>query len=355
MKVDYYSSNNIENIKSQWEQLENGVDMTIFQSYRWNQLLIEEYNSGLYNRMFSQLGFIVVSEGDDIIMIAPIIIQTRTIKLSWIGRKKGIYILGYNSYSDYLNFIYSDFNERAFLLIIGELKSHFPGLPIYIYNIREKTDLSVYLTENNYRIDHISTAAYVRILENIDEYNKTLSKSVRQNLRTAQNRMVKAGLTYELVIRERLSENEEDESLANRLQELHQKRVTIKNGKKDITGIRRFSRILMYANNNRKEKKYSIIKNCMQRIDDSVIIMSILDNKIVGYLFGLRDKESVRILQNCFDEEYKFYSPMFRGSYDYICSLYNSTGIKEVDFTRGDEEYKYKLGGEEITLKYYVL
>lgn len=355
MQIKYFFADNIDELRGQWEKLERGADMTIFQSYRWNQLLLREFHAYKYNQMFSHIEFVVAFEGSEVLMIAPVIIQKFSLKLSWLGRRKGIYILGYNSYSDYLNFVYNEFISDAYEQIIKDIKDKYSCLPIYMFNLREHTAMCEYLSNNNYRIDHVSTAVYVSILDTIEEYNNILSKSVRQNLRTAQNRIKKAGINYELVIKERLSDNVEDTKLAEQLLELHQKRVAIKNNKNDIKGLRRLSRVLMYAYFNRKELKFSIIKISMKMMDEAIIVMSVFDNKVVGYLFGLRDGNSIRILQNCFDEDYKFYSPMFRGAYDFICVLCEESEIQEVDFTRGDEEYKYKLGGKEITLKYFTV
>ena len=74
------------------------------------------------------------------------------------------------------------------------------------------------------------------------------------------------------------------------------------------------------------------------------------------HTYGLIDNNSIRIMHNCVDLEYKFYSPMFRGSYDFVVRmLYEQSGTDIIDFTRGDEQYKYNLGGEEIQLFRFVV
>ena len=90
----------------------------------------------------------------------------------------------------------------------------------------------------------------------------------------------------------------------------------------------------------------------MLNMRDSFTLLVELNDKIVGYIYGIKDNNNVvRIMQNCVDEDYKYYSPMFRGIYDYIIeSISKENGLKEIDFTRGDEEYKYKLGGRDTKL-----
>ena len=56
------------------------------------------------------------------------------------------------------------------------------------------------------------------------------------------------------------------------------------------------------------------------------------------------------LMQNCFKMEYAFYSPLFRGTYDFLIKQIQneSKNVMQIDFTRGDEPYKYKLGGVEM-------
>ncbi len=104
-----------------------------------------------------------------------------------------------------------------------------------------------------------------------------------------------------------------------------------------------------------REKNNNIISESMKVMDNSCLVICYLNNDIAGYLYGLIDRDTIRIMQNCVKEDYKFYSPMFRGAYDFILMQYDNDDIKIVDFTRGNEQYKYNLGGVEIQLKSYEI
>lgn len=105
-----------------------------------------------------------------------------------------------------------------------------------------------------------------------------------------------------------------------------------------------------------REKNNNIVEASMQNMENSFAVIVKLQDEIVGYIYGLREKRGViRILQNCVNEDYKFYSPMFRGIYDYISDNCGNCDINDIDFTRGDEEYKYKLGGKEVKLYSFVI
>ena len=202
------------------------------------------------------------------------------------------------------------------------------------------------------RISDYDTVCAVAIETNVgaDEYTKQLSKSTRQNLRTALNRMNKAGLNYRYtVIKGPLPVELSDELIA-----LHGKRVVHKNAdnsnlKKRISSFIRQRKVSYQEHNN------NIVKDAMLSLDNSVTVIVYLNDKVAGYLYGVDDRGTIRIMHNCFDEEYAFYSPMFRGSYDFIIECCNNPDIKCVDFTRGKEEYKYKLGGKEMELHTYKI
>ena len=71
----------------------------------------------------------------------------------------------------------------------------------------------------------------------------------------------------------------------------------------------------------------------------------------------MRDSDAVRVMHNCIKEEYNFYSPMFKGAYDFICEEINNKryNVAQVDFTRGNESYKFQLGGKELPLNSYFV
>ena len=88
-----------------------------------------------------------------------------------------------------------------------------------------------------------------------------------------------------------------------------------------------------------------------------VTVIAYLNGVPAGYMYGLRDADAVRIMHNCVKEEYKFYSPMFKGAYDFICEEINHKRyhVTQIDFTRGNETYKLQLGGQELILHNYAI
>ncbi len=334
----------LDALRNKWIRLEKGPDMTVFQSFEWNRLAYEQHINSVYNRLFSK---VVVYEDDNI--LAPVIIQRYGFGFRWLGRKRGIYLLGEGTYSDYLNFIY---NKAEFCKILEFLKYiiYDNNLPFHASRIRENTSIVNMLNEINIEPSSRSVSVEVVLPDSMYEYEKMLSKNTRQNIRTSLNRINRDSIEYDLLI----LNGTVDEELARCLVPIHLERVLRKNtgslNPKKIISHQIRRRLLIH-----NENKNNIILNAMINYNKSTLIICIMNDEIAGYLYGLVDSDSIRILQNCLVEKYKYYSPMFRGTYDYIKRIIEDGYIKCIDFTRGDEEYKYKLGGKEVTLYNYTI
>ena len=285
------------------------------------------------------------------IAIFPLIAQNHSSYTGLWGRKKGLYILGYGSYSDYLNIIYNnDVNSDVFNCLIKHIKTDFKGMTLYVTDLREGSKFDLYLKSMEAHVIRKGVAVEVKRRATLEEYKDCLSKSIKQNLRTARNRMERDNISYKIQILGRINEK----SLIDSLVALHIERVKEKN--RNLSNQKQLllssARILIRQY---KEKHNNIIAKSMSTMDNSCLVIVYLNENVAGYLYGLIDHSTIRILQNCVKKDYMRYSPMFRGAYDFIVSTYEKEIITNVDFTRGDEPYKYFLGGEEVKLNSYML
>ena len=350
MRCEIYTITSVkdfEALKDAWKKLENGKGMTAFQTYEWNRLLIEEFFGLLYNRLFAEVKCYVVTEAQKAVAILPVIIQKRSAKFKWWGRKKGAYILGDGSWSDYLNFICKEPNMQAWELILNNLPR-----PLFFNSLRSDTETCQFLDAHGGE-SVLRPAVFVPLMSDAAEYFASLSKSVKQNLRTAANRMNKAGLVYEL----RVEDGKLDPSIANELICMHHDRAKIKNQRQHKKDLHWISRNIRNIYREYQNRQYNIIYHSMISNESGVTVIAYLDGAPAGYMYGMRDSDAVRIMHNCVKEEYKFYSPMFKGAYDFICEEINSKkhNVTQIDFTRGNEVYKFQLGGKELTLHNYTI
>ncbi len=344
------NENDLSSMEKDWRRLSAGNEMTVFQSYEWNRLLVKEWRGQKAHVVSGKCMVYAAKEEDNIMMILPVVIQSFSTKTKWFGKEKGIYILGNGSYSDYLNLIYSDFDPVVFEKLYQRIKGDYPGYPLYITDVREDTSFCRYLQEKGVSPDKEKISVAVKRKDSIDDYTLSLSRQTKQNLRTSLNRMNRDGVVYRYEILGKMT----DDGLMGTLIDIHTSRLINKlrgNAEKAGNSFSTFRKwVLKY-----KEKK-NVIQYSMKEMDNSCIVVVYLNDVVAGYLYGLRDKQSIRIMQNCFDETYKFYSPLFRAAYDFIVDKqYENENVPEIDFTRGNEDYKYRLGGEETKLYHFVL
>lgn len=342
---------NIEDLyelRVEWENLEHGTDMTVYQSFKWNVLLAKELFNGFFHKYYINLIIykLVVDKKTEILM--PIIIHKHSNKTKWFGRKKGLYLLGHASYSDYVNCIYNEASSEDFNMLIRYIAKKNANLRFFFDDIIENTAFDNFLKQTSLNKLDNTVAVYVNLKNNEENFNKMLSKHVKQNLRTAVNRMKRDGIEYRLEI---VNKNINDSYILDKLRQVHIGRMLEKNMiKTDI--IHLVSSYIRVWYRKYKEMHNNIVYDAMGAMENSVFVIVYLDDSIAGYLYGIKEDCCVRIIQNCFDEQYKFYSPMFRGTYDYILNCIEN-GIEKVDFTRGNESYKYQLNGTEMQLTHY--
>lgn len=341
-KIEIGSESDFIKVKSIWEELQLGKEMTFFQSYQWNLLLYKQWKKNKSNRL---LGKIIVYYSSKIII--PLIIQNAGISLKGFGRKKGIYFLGTGSYSDYLNCIYDSVTEIELQQYFSEIETKHPGYKFYLFYINSNTATSRCFEKYNNYLPEVTVGVTVT---NVETYTEKLSKSTRQNLRTALNRMSKQGFEYYFKVFNGILENE----MIENLMKIHRERVKTKAQTYDSVIGKMISKIIAMRLDY-YEKKNNIIRYAMKSSDKGVTVVVVLDGRIVGYLYGFTDDRTIRIVHNCFDEQYKFFSPMFKGTHDFLLSCCNNPEISVIDFTRGNEEYKYKLGGTENEIRSFVI
>ncbi len=349
IRTDVKSLKDFELLKQEWELLQEGNDMTVFQSYDWNRLLFLELQNKMFGKFINKVVVYQVFDESEITMILPLYIHTISNKIKWIGKKRGLYLLGNGSYSDYLNAIYMVFDQNVFSALLEQIHRDYPKLSLFMTDVRDDTNISMFL-KRIYGVDNKIISVAIKKPESIETYNNSLSKSTKQNLRTALNRMKKGNISY----RYEIFGKTQDIILLNSLKKIHIDRMEVKM-KNNVDILHLISSKIRFYLKKQQELHNNIVFESMQVLDNSFLLVVYLNDNIAGYLYGLKDRNKVRIVQNCFDQEYAFYSPLFRAAYDYIVTAFECNSLDELDFTRGDEPYKYKLGGVETELSSFIL
>ena len=342
MQIKIYSPREFSALESDWKTLETGSDMTVFQSYDWfvniNNLYFKEH----IKRLFREWIYVVVYENEEAVMIAPIQIVKLGLQYKNLGLARGAYFIGRQGYSDYLNFIYNKFSYSAVKKIINFLSEKYHIKRFCFEQLLENTDFYCYLNSNYKLTQSNCYCASLELPDSFEDYNKTLSKSTRQNLRTAINRQKREGLelTHELVY-------ELDDDTLTELMHIRDQRLKDKQ-KKAYSKASLLGKIYNHLRNVVRylfDAKHDVIRECCNYwaflVKDG--------NRIVGYYWGLRSdlRGEYYVILAGVDKDYAWFSPTLSHFYLYIKELYETENksIRVFDFTRGGERYKTDLGG----------
>lgn len=173
-----------------------------------------------------------------------------------------------------------------------------------------------------------------------DALLKSLRASVRQNVRTAYNRMRRDGMLYRLEIFD--ADHPVSKEVWRQIMTLY------------------FDRILSrYKQKKAKSWVYRIVKHRHYfRIKHDTLSLRSLPNtfhavlwngeRIMAFMSGLttRDGRSVAVPRLAIDAAYSFYSPGYVLLSEVIRHLADHPTLHEIDLSRGEERYKLDMGGQ---------
>ena len=204
--------------------------------------------------------------------------------------------------------------------------------------LKEQTRFYQYISSSfSLHRDIITTCVYLPIPENCEKYKKLLSKNSRQNIRTARNRLLKDGLDIKFSF-----DDKPDLKICKRMRA---KRVAKKNEAKTIFDwLRHLKRAF-------KSKMEIVFPSYLpfETDKESRFLTAYIDDELAAFFNYAFDKHHSEILLMAVGTNEKFirYSPGMLLVYEYVTSQIVSREIKILDFTRGDEPYKYHLGGSD--------
>lgn len=332
--IHAYTINQFSLLEGSWKSLQVGEDMTFFQTYDWYKMLIRKFPNDSSNY---ETRFFVVNDSEKPVMIAPLWIIKRS---TLLVNKKGCYFFGRHGWTDYLNFIYRDFDSQAVESLMEFVAQEY-GVHMWTLEcMRESTESYEYLKKHYpFEVSTRTKCVWLKLPTTVDEYNAMLSKGSRQNIRTAQNRLSKDGIAVEVEYRDRLNVN------YNECYDLRAKRAVEKNArikqslkakiKSSIIKLLRF-----------KEPQYFPLRDCPET---ELLTIKTDSKQLMAYFnYGIHkeNKEAV-VMAVGTDEQYKRYSPGILAMYNFIIDAIRNQTYACIDFTKGDERYKYALGGQD--------
>lgn len=331
MHIKYYK--NFNEVENSWKSIFSNSSLSYFCSPKWHAVVLSLLKSALFTKMINHLHyFTVTSASNQEIQVVGFFYVTNL-----FGKKK-LRFGHLMNFSDYYDFIYPDhFSADLFPGIIQKIASDFKVGEIQFNHVNPESNLLALLEkDNDYKMSKLECVA-VHLKGDYETYLQTLSKSVRQNLRTARNRVTKKKLSFNYRL---LDKNNIDEIDFEMLKKMYSER----NHHKSEENIYWKTRIIKILDHGFSEEKDMFDIPKIKETDFSLGLLY-LNSDLVAYFFGFREEGRIEINRVVINDEFRFYSPGLLLLNEYIKSEIPN-GLKTFDLTLGDEKYKYDLGGE---------
>jgi hypothetical protein len=336
LRISFYST--IEEFYSDiQENQKNGMNLSPFQFQNWQELLylehIKQHRGGKYLSA-------ILWEKNNPLVGGHFFYKNR-------GRRKGLFLLGTGTDTDYNDLIFFSNNTTLELIdkLICSTLDKTKQDTFIISQIPQNSMLIKWAEWVNAKHEKSNPCAQIFLKNNYDEYLKSLSKSTRQNLRTASNRLKSDNKKYSISWFNNPLKTEE----AIELQSLYEKRRVIKNSNKSFQSILK-EKVRLY-----QKGKFNLAKEAMVSIDNIYCGVIRIDGDLAAYFFGLKDElNRICVMQVAVNDDFARYSPGMLLISNTIEKLIQQGEIKCFDLTNGDEKYKFSLGAEPHSTEYYV-
>lgn len=333
IKIEKYY--NISSVKKAWQKLyAANPKLSPFQDYAYMRNLFLTKMLGL--RRGDCPIFYLFSKKDKKGCHKPILIAPMMTTI-FHREKSGYEILGSKD-CDITDLIYSadlDIEDMkiCFMLLQQEINA-----PLRIIRVLEDS-LLIKAIKELYPNDELERNILVKLppQKSLDEYIASLSKSTKQNIRTAYNRMNRDELKFELEVAYPSKENLKlfDEGMDNYIDRQIEYGATVLAGKKWLTKLY-FKHILPESIN-------------LKKLNNSFTSVLRFNGEIAGTIMGYvyESEKSIIIPRLAINTKFNFYSPGSILIIETMRYMLENTDLNVIDLAAGNEVYKYKMGGGE--------
>lgn len=317
---------NLESSKQDWEYLETkNPQISPFQYYNYNKA-IQKSSLFYLIREISTPRIFVVYKKDKPIVIFPLC------KIYGFNKKgDGVeYRMYGNRQNGILDVLYDkSVSNDEFRLSVQLLSKVIPA-PMMS---RIKEDSIIYKSFPNLELLPADNGVTIKLPEEgYDFYFSSLSKNVRQNVRTAYNRMSKDGHSYEL---RTIQPKDLTPKTKKELLDVYLQRSVSRYGKKfNFTSRYQYKYIHHYT-------------ITLDTLENAIYYVLYIDDKIAAFMgcFVNHSNSYLIVPRLAINEEFRRYSPGMLLLNETAKHCYENSGIREIDLSRGVDQYKVNMGG----------
>lgn len=208
-----------------------------------------------------------------------------------------------------------------------------------LYRLQEGSPLLSQAPEDRITYRHTEPYVRVEVLKDWDGQFGKLSRGVRQNVRTAYNRMRREGKDFKLEVFD--SARPVDGKMWKKIMDLYFERLFSRYESRKVGNF--LDRFRWHFN-------YFHLKHdslSLRHLPNSFLAVLLDGDAPVAFLSGLftHDRRTLTVPRLAMDEAYAFYSPGYLLLCETLRYLGGETSVSELDLSRGDEKYKFDMGG----------
>lgn len=328
LQVAYYDS--FASIEKEWEEIYSvSCSLSYFASLNWHKVVLEFFNDTYLTKRIFTLHYYKVNctANSNAFMIGFFFFNKV---------KKTLHFSHLLGPSDYYEFLSTEtFDNELVLQTFSLLKHDFKAKKIFFNHIKDETLVYTFKTKfPNVSVNEVSCVG-IAIPTDKKMYLDSLSKNVRQNIRTACNRLDRDGKNISMITTDATSFSYKE---FLKLRDLYFRRNTSK--KQVVHWKSKCYKMLdclfqhpkdLFETKALSKQKYTLVK--LQ-----------IDDEIAAYFFGFKNNTSMVVNRVVINDEFKFYSPGLLLISTFIQDAKN-TDLTYFDLTVGDEKYKFDLGG----------
>lgn len=314
----------LKSIELEWQNLyRSNFGLSPYASFEFAKIFSKYYRFA-WKRMFLMPRiYQLLDEADNTRMIIPL-----------FGRNNHYYIFGDLLASGYMDFIYpgtilEEEFEEAFKLLQTELE----GSTLHFNRVNERSRLNDYL-KARYSYTSKDTCVDISFGSDYEEYFGQISARTRRNLHNRHNRLSRDSIQWVLdVITDKPIPNQTKNAMLDVYNQRFLNRDGVKVGKL-LELSRRYTHPITIATTKMKGNFNSILR---------------LDGSIAAFLCGYstNDDYSIVVPRLAINDEFADYSPGLILISETVRWLIQNSNIRRLDLAKGDERYKFGMGGKE--------
>jgi hypothetical protein len=328
LRVQYHTDFN--DISNDWIAIYNLSSLSFFCSLQWHKVVLSFLKKATLTKQLLKIQYFSVENANSQIIVVGFFFINR------YGSKKRMQFSHILGPSDYYDFVYNnDVTASDVKEIIDTIQKDFNATRVSISMVKESSIIANDLLQDD-TIQKIKLPCVaIELMDSYEHYLQSLSKSVKQNIRTAYNRLKRDDLECKLTI---LNKNDSFNIDFKKLKDLYVLRNDSRKEKHN------WKAQIFQGLNNAFSREVDMFDLSELKQTDFTLGLLEFKNEVAAYFFGFERNGKIEINRVVINEVFKFYSPGMILFNEYIKIAFEQD-LKVIDLTNGDEKYKFDLGG----------